>query len=150
LNDENTDNGDQWVNGEIFSTFFRGTVPRLVVLNCCYGGAEGSFRTLSGVGPFLLRAGVPAVVAMQYEIPDKVAIKFAENFYGELLDGRVPGRIDSALTAGRLALYQNQTKERPQSFVTPVLYLAAGHELILELSAAPKPEPVVIAVAPDV
>jgi CHAT domain/SIR2-like domain len=134
LNDENPENADQWVNGEIFASFFRRNAPRLVVLNCCYGGSQASTRTLSGLGPFLLRAGVPAVVAMQYEIPDKIAIKFAENFYGDLLDGRTPGRIDSALAAARLALYQNQTKDRPQSFVTPVLYLAPGHETILELT----------------
>ena len=133
LNDENLENGDQWVRGEIFSSFFQGDVPRLVVLNCCYGGAEGS-RTLSGLGPFLLRAGIPAVVAMQYEIPDKIAIKFAEHFYGALLDGRIPGRIDLALAAARLALFQNQTKDRPHSFMTPVLYLAPGHEAILELA----------------
>ena len=151
LNDENPENGDQWVNGEIFASFFQRSVPRLVVLNCCYGGSQASLRTLSGLGPFLLRAGVPAVVAMQYEIPDRVAIKFAETFYGELLTGRAPGRIDCALTAARLVLYQNQTKDRPQSFVTPVLYLVPGHEAILELSAIrPAPEPATAAAAPAI
>jgi hypothetical protein len=148
LNDESLENGDQWVRGEIFASFFQGDVPRLVVLNCCHGGAEGS-RTLSGLGPFLLRAGVPAVVAMQYEIPDKIAIKFAEQFYGALLDGRIPGRIDHALAAARLALFQNQTKDRPHSFVTPVLYLTPGHETILELSEI-QPAPGAAVVVPAV
>jgi CHAT domain-containing protein len=94
LNDENVENDDQWVNGEIFASFFQRSVPRLVVLNCCYGGSQASLGTLSGLGPFLLRAGIPAVVAMQYEIPDRVAI-VPEPFFGELLTGRVPGRIDA-------------------------------------------------------
>ncbi len=134
LNSEDPENPDQWVDGEVFATFFRRSVPRLIVLNCCYGGSQASLRTFSGLGPFLVRAGVPAVVAMQYEIPDTVAIKFAEKFYGELLSGSDPGRIDFALTAARLSLYQNQTKDRPQSFITPVLYLMPGHETLLELA----------------
>jgi hypothetical protein len=134
LNSEDPENPDQWVDGEVFATFFHRSVPRLIVLNCCYGGSQASLRTFSGLGPYLLRAGVPAVVAMQYEIPDTVAIKFAEKFYGELLSGTDPGRIDFALTSARLSLYQNQTKDRPQSFITPVLYLMPGHETLVEIA----------------
>lgn len=139
LNSEDPENPDQWVDGEVFATFFHRSVPRLVVLNCCYGGSQASLRTFSGLGPYLLRAGVPAVVAMQYEIPDTVAIKFAEKFYGELLAGRDRGRIDLALTAARLSLYQNQTKDRPQSFITPVLYLVSGRETLVDLPAQRAP-----------
>jgi hypothetical protein len=139
LNSEDPENPDQWVDGEVFATFFHRSVPRLVVLNCCYGGSQASLRTFSGLGPYLLRAGVPAVVAMQYEIPDTVAIKFAEKFYGELLAGRDRGRIDLALTAARLSLYQNQTKDRPQSFITPVLYLVSGRETLVDLPAQRSP-----------
>jgi CHAT domain/SIR2-like domain len=139
LNSEDPENPDQWVDGEVFSTFFRRSVPRLIVLNCCYGGSQASLRTFSGLGPYLVRAGVPAIVAMQYEIPDTVAIKFAEKFYGELLSGSDPGRIDFALTAARLSLYQNQSKDRPQSFITPVLYLVPGREALLELAGRQAP-----------
>ena len=103
------------------------------MLNCCYGGSQASTRTLSGLGPFLLRAGVPAVVAMQTRSPTR-SPSSSPRILRRLLDGRTPGRIDSALAVARLALYQNQTKDRPQSFVTPVLYLAPGHETILELT----------------
>ena len=149
LNPDNPDDGDQWVAGEVFASFFQQRVPHLVTLNCCYGGSEASHRSLSGLGPFLLRAGVPAVVAMQYEIPDNVAIKFAENFYGELLAGGKPGRVDTALSAARLALFQNQTKDRPHSFVTPVLYLASGHDAIIEVAAV-QPQASVVKAAVNV
>ena len=55
LNDENAENDDQWVNGEIFASFFQRSVPRLVVLNCCWAARRRSAdaEALS----FLLRAG---------------------------------------------------------------------------------------------
>jgi CHAT domain-containing protein len=132
LNDENPEADDAWVIDEVFASFFQ-SVPRLVVLNCCYGGSQAPLRSLSGLGPSLLRAGVPAVVAMQYEIPDAVAIRFAGTFYNELLTGANAGRIDLALASARLSLYQNQRTDRPQSFMTPVLYLVPDHETIVAL-----------------
>jgi hypothetical protein len=143
LNSENAYGEGQWVSGETFATFFDRRVPRLVILNCCYGAAQSTQRTMSGIGPFLLRAGVPAVVAMQYEIPDKVAVKFADSFYGELLGGPFRGRIDLALAAARRTLFQNQTSETILSFMTPVLYLSPGHEVLFNI-AAPAPQPAAV------
>ena len=73
---------------------------------------------MSGLGPLLQSAGVPAVVAMQYEVADAVAIKFAEHFYGALLGGPNAGRIDCALASARLALYQNLKQDQAHSFIT--------------------------------
>jgi hypothetical protein len=136
LNSENALNDGQWVSGEVFATFFDRHVPRLVILNCCHGGSQSTQRTLSGIGPFLLRAGVPAVVAMQFEIPDEVAIKFADSFYGELLGGPFRGRIDLALAAARRTLFQNQRPDAMLPFITPVLYLSPGHETLFNLGAS--------------
>jgi hypothetical protein len=136
LNSENPSEG-QWVTGETFATFFERYVPRLVILNCCFGGSQSTQRTLSGIAPFLLRAGVPAVIAMQYEIPDEVAIKFADSFYGELLGGPFRGRIDHALAATRRTLFQNQRSDAMLPFITPVLYMHPGHEVLFRVAAAP-------------
>jgi CHAT domain-containing protein/SIR2-like protein len=145
LNDDNPEASDNWINGEVFSTFFRPKPPRLVVLNCCYGGSNASQRTLSGLGPLLQSVGAPAVVAMQYEVADTVAIKFAEHFYGALLGGPNVGRIDCALAAARLTLYQNLKQDQSHSFITPVLYLLAGFEALVTMPAAP---PVAVRIQP--
>ena len=124
---------DNWMYGEQFAMLFDEKAPRLVVLNCCYGGREEATPTLSGVGPFLLRAGIPAVVAMQYAIRDVVASHFSETFYTELLTGERPGRIDLALARARKRLCIDHAG---LAFATPVLYLADGRASLFEPGAA--------------
>lgn len=136
----NTDGDeDNWMYGEQFAMLFDEKAPRLVVLNCCYGGREAATPTLSGVGPFLLRAGIPAVVAMQYAIRDVVASHFSETFYTELLTGERPGRIDLALARARKRLCIDHAG---LAFATPVLYLAEDRAALFEPETAPPPPPV--------
>jgi hypothetical protein len=120
---------DNWMIGEQFAMLFDEKAPRLVVLNCCYGGREAATPTLSGLGPFLLRAGVPAVIAMQYAIRDVVASHFSETFYSELLTGEQPGRIDLALARARKRLCIDHAG---LAFATPVLYLAEDRAQLFE------------------
>ena len=57
-------------------TLFRERKPRLVFLQACYGAALGrgvGFSTALEI----VKAGVPAVVAMQYDIDAESADKFA-------------------------------------------------------------------------
>jgi hypothetical protein len=130
----NTDGDeDNWMYGEQFAMLFDEKAPRLVVLNCCYGGREAATPTLSGVGPFLLRAGIPAVVAMQYAIRDVVASHFSETFYTELLTGERPGRIDLALARARKRLCIDHAG---LAFATPVLYLAEDRASLFEAGAS--------------
>jgi CHAT domain/SIR2-like domain len=144
LNDE--EGRDRWLDGEAFSHLLVGTGVRLAVLNCCMGGSAVPHRSMSGLGPFLLRAGVPAVVAMRYEITDAVAIRFAERFYSELLGGLEPGRVDLALEHARESIFINQTEDVARDFVTPALYLAPGCEQLfaLDVAATEAPEAVTI------
>lgn len=128
--------GDNWMLGEQFAMLFDEKPPRLVVLNCCWGGRESSTPTLSGVGPFLLRAGVPGVVAMQYAIRDVVARDFSEAFYTELLTGEHPGRIDFALARARKRLCIDHAG---LAFATPVLYLAEDRALLYDPGTAAGP-----------
>ena len=71
-------------------------VPRLVVLNSCSGAATGVTDLFSGTAAALVRGGVSAVAAMQYEIFDPAAIAFARGFYGALARGR---GVDEAVSA---------------------------------------------------
>ncbi|MCB0017361.1 MAG: CHAT domain-containing protein [Anaerolineales bacterium] len=81
------------------------TMPRLVVLVSCGGAGNGLFtresNALNATGPLLLRAGTPAVVAMQGNFSVATAAAFVPRFFRELL---VDGFIDRALAATRFAL----------------------------------------------
>jgi hypothetical protein len=141
---------------EVFATLFNGRTVRLVVLNCCLGASPSAAGTLSGLGPYLMRSGVPAVVAMRYEVPDVVSVKFANEFYRNLLTGREPGRVDRAVERARLSVHLSQTETTVRGFVTPVLYLAPGRERLFapavrpaETRRAPAPVPVRVKIPDD-
>lgn len=117
---------------------------RLVVLNACEGASTGmseesqSGRGFIGMAPAVLRAGVPAVVAMQYKIRDAVAVQFAETLYKRLTSERWAGQVDVAVTLARNACYLAFQNDR--GFATPVLFLRAkGGELFVFPDPAPDP-----------
>ena len=97
-------------------------MPRLVVLNSCSGAAAGASDLFSGTAAALVRGGVSAVAAMQYEISDPAAVAFARGFYAAIARGR---GIDDAISSGRVAILG--LSDRTLEWVTPVLYLR-GHE----------------------
>ena len=70
----------------------------------------------SSVAADLIRGGVPAVIAMQFEISDNMAIAFSNALYAYLLDN-LP--IQSALAHTRLELKANHYGE----WISPVLYM---------------------------
>lgn len=129
LNSADPRESEKWIDGESFGHLFIGRGVRLVVLNCCQGATPSLYRRMSGLGPFLLRAGVPAVVAMRYEMPDVEAIRFSERFYQELLTGEEPGRVDLAVERARESLERNQSFDAARPFVTPVLFLVGAEQL---------------------
>jgi CHAT domain-containing protein len=93
-------------------------MPRLVVLNSCAGAVTGTSDLFSGTAAALVRGGVPAVAAMQYEISDSAAIAFARGFYAAIARGR---GVDDAVSSGRVAILG--TSDGTLEWVTPVLYL---------------------------
>jgi hypothetical protein len=142
LHSERESEDDYWMEAEPFSTLFVGHGPRLVILNCCLGGAPDPRRTLAGLGPLLMRAGVPAVIAMRYEIPDDVAIRMSDAFYRELLSESAAGHVDFALRAARHAVHLNQRDTTVRGFITPMLHLAEGSARLFDLPSQNRPAPV--------
>jgi hypothetical protein len=108
-------------------------VPRLVVLNSCSGAESGITDLFSGTAAALVRGGVTAVAAMQYEITDQAAIAFGRGFYGAIARGR---GVDEAISSGRVAILGLSGKTL--EWVTPVLYLR-GHDSHLFTIAASRP-----------
>ena len=81
---------------------------RLVFLNSCEGARGSEGDPFSGTAATLVRRGIPAVVAMQYQITDKAAIDFSSAFYESLADGL---RVDAAVTEARVAVSMNSMLE---------------------------------------
>jgi hypothetical protein len=109
---------------------------RLVLLNACDTGRAGALDPFSSTAGALVRRGIPAVVAMQYEISDRAAIEFTRSFYGALADG-FP--IDVGVMEARRAV--KLAHRSSLEWGTPVLYLRSTHARIFDLSASPPPEP---------
>lgn len=98
----------------------RGTLPRLVFLSACDTTKfdERNPSPFTGLGPKLVAAGFPAVVAMQDEVPMAMARELAENFYGNLLR---EGVIDLALNRSRLFTFDQDSLL--DSWTIPVLFM---------------------------
>jgi formylglycine-generating enzyme required for sulfatase activity len=104
---------------------------RLTLLNACQG-AQGSSRDIfASTAATLARRGMPAVIAMQYEITDQAALEFARAFYESLADG-LP--VDAAVSEGRLAISLAVTHS--VEWGTPVLMLRAPDGMLFDLPAA--------------
>lgn len=105
---------------------------RLVVLGACETGRRDGINVWIGVAPALMRAGVPAAVAMQYEVYDNSAIAFSRRFYQAVAAGL---SLDEAVTAGRLAVL-NLEAPFDLDFGVPVLYLRAADGILFPEAAA--------------
>ncbi len=116
------------VSASVLATLVRDhSQIRLIVLNACEGGRVSNKDPFAGVAPALLRAGLPAVIAMQFEVTDQTAILFAREFYGAIVEGH---SVYTALSDARLAIFaENQDVE----WGTPVLYLRAQDGVIFDL-----------------
>jgi hypothetical protein len=108
---------------------------RLVVLNACDGARNSRDDPFSGVAATMIRQGIPAVVAMQFEISDDAAIRFATEFYSAMVDG-FP--VDAAVTEARKSIREMS----PVEWGTPVLYMRSPDGALFDLpdQAAPEPE----------
>jgi hypothetical protein len=107
---------------------------RLVVLNCCDGGQTSVSEPFSGIAQSLIQQGVPAVVAMQFEITDDAAVIFAREFY-QCLGSALP--VDAALMEARVAMY---AQREGVEFGAPVLYMRSPDGILFDLDQ-PKGEP---------
>jgi len=101
---------------------------RLVFLNACKTAATGITATsdpFAGVATALVRAGVTAVLAMQFPISDAAAIQFSNTFYQCLVMGEP---VDGAVGEARKWVYSDQHAE----WATPVLFMRSPHGDIFE------------------
>ena len=113
---------------------------RLALLNACEGARTTPDDPFAGVAQGLVQTGIPAVIAMQFEITDQAAATLAEEFYAALTDGYP---VEAALAEARKAIYgQGNDVE----WGTPVLYLRAADGLLFQIDKASAP-PVIVSQA---
>jgi hypothetical protein len=105
---------------------------RLVFLNSCEGARSSPRDPFSSTAATLVRSGIPAVVAMQYEITDRSAIEFSRSFYDAVADG-LP--IDAAVAEARTAVKMKSVLE----WGTPVLYMRSSDRRIFDVLASVSP-----------
>jgi hypothetical protein len=110
---------------------------RLVMLNACEGARGGSRDIFSGTASILVRRGIPAVLAMQYEIGDAAAVELARTFYESIARG-MP--IDAAVAESRKAI--SFARGDSLEWGTPILYTRAPDGVLFRLETgalAPAP-----------
>ncbi len=105
---------------------------RLAFLNSCEGAQGSEGDPFSSTAATLVRRGIPAVVAMQYEISDKAAIEFSRSFYEAVADS-MP--VDAAVAEARTAVSMVSNLE----WGTPVLYMRSPDGRIFDVSTEEPP-----------
>jgi len=128
---EDTGQGDYIDGEELGNVLCRHRHLRLVVLNACEG-ARGGQDPFASVALSLLKAGIPAVVAMQFPISDQAATCFSDEFYYSLGLG---WPVDVALGDARAQMY---AIEGSIEFANPVLYMQAPDGKLFDVKDLPR------------
>jgi tetratricopeptide (TPR) repeat protein len=91
---------------------------RLVVLNSCLGTQGDEAQPFSSMAAGLVRSGIPAVIAMQFEISDHAAQEIAETFYRSLA---LNMPVDAAVTEARRKIFLSDKDSL--EWATPILFM---------------------------
>ncbi|MCD6519132.1 MAG: CHAT domain-containing protein [Anaerolineae bacterium] len=129
------------VGANEIARLLRRYLTSLVVLNACET-AKGAW---AGLAPALVRAELPAVVAMQWPVEDRAAIHFSRAFYRAL---SLRKTIDECVAEGRIGA--NAIDPSPQSWAAPVLFLrSSSGELWTEEMPGPRKRPKPVSAPPQ-
>ncbi len=95
-----------------------GELPHLIFLVACESAVReaNAEHPFIGFGPKLVRAGVPAVVAMQDVVPVEMARQLSAEFYRRLVEH---GEVDQALSQARLVIFNPKQVD----WAIPVLFM---------------------------
>ena len=104
---------------------------RLAVINACESGRDALDDPFSSIAGSMLQQGVPAVVAMQFEITDRAAILFSRDLYDALANGYP---VDAAVAEARKAIWADGNDIE---WATPVLFLRAEDGRLFNIRSQP-------------
>jgi CHAT domain len=129
LLEDDKDRGRQ-VSAQFLGTLLHDHRPlRLAMLNACEGARASRQDPFAGTAQSLVQQGIPAVIAMQFEITDEAAICLTNEFYAALADGYP---VDAALAEARRAIFAHVSETE---WATPVLYMRAPDGRIFDVQA---------------
>ncbi len=123
---ENESGGSEKVDAERLALMLCNTKVRLVILNACETAKASTYNAFLGVAPALINAGIPAVIAMQFPMPDQSAIIFSEEFYRSLAKDY---HVDAALAEARIAMAERIGIDRIDWGI-PVLFMRSPDGLL--------------------
>jgi len=129
----NSEEGDiEYIDHQQFvNLFVNHPSLKLVFLNSCKGAEISVTSPMAGMAHQLVKAGIPAVVAMQYAIYDDAAIRFSREFYHSIFNGRDRGRVEFAMSHARNRLLGQFPGER--DIGAPVLFMRASEGLLFNI-----------------
>ena len=119
-----------WVDADFFAELLNRHRPGVVLLQACEGGMLSASQAFVGAASRIVQQNIPVVVAMQYEVSNNTAVRFALKFYQELADG---SPVDRAAQNGRRAIGL-ATQYKRRDFATPVIFMRVedGHLFVRE------------------
>jgi hypothetical protein len=123
---EEENGGYNLVNIDRLSLLLERTPLRLVVLNACQTARITESDISLGVAHGLVKIGVPAVIAMQFSIPDSSAIEFSRVFYTTLAE---TFQVDRAVSEARRQIFINLETGRIDWGI-PVLFMRKDDGII--------------------
>lgn len=109
--------GTDYVSAEEMENLFVDSTVKLAYLSACNSGTVRGQSVFEGLGPSLIRSGIPAVIAMQFSLKMEDAVAFACEFYKALARGET---VPRAVSCGRRKLF------RSQAWFIPTLYLRSN------------------------
>ncbi|MCL2934301.1 MAG: CHAT domain-containing protein [Trichodesmium sp. MAG_R03] len=109
-----------WVDADYFSGLFSRHCPSVVMLQACEGGKLSGSQAFTGVASAIIQQNIPVVVAMQYEVTNSTASRFARCFYKKLAEYKPVG---IAAQEGRYAIAKASTQDRKRDFATPIIFM---------------------------
>ncbi|MCB0002333.1 MAG: CHAT domain-containing protein [Anaerolineae bacterium] len=109
-----SDRLSQMVTPHELGTVLTGRQVRLFIASACQSGAVKGASVFSSIGPRLLLAGIPAVVAMQFAVPIESTVAFSAEFYASLARSE---SVAAAATAGRKMLVSRGTWHIPAVYL---------------------------------
>jgi hypothetical protein len=132
-----TDSTPNWVLDWDLSNVLRfPDIPslRLVFLQACESAETQSspYQVISGLAQSLAQRGVPAIIAMHFQVESKLANEFARSFYDKLAQRT---GIEVAMYAARrqMGVGEVMGEAKRGSFGLPVLYLRGSGALLTPL-----------------
>ena len=91
---------------------------RFVFLSACQSAQAARTEGFADLGPRLLDASIPAVVAMQFSVRNRSAMELGSVFYRGIADGKT---VDTAMTEARVRMQRKSPNT--VDFAVPVLFL---------------------------